>query len=257
MAIPANRAYQLAKTVKAARPRGLVATLGAQTVTTTDEDLERIAAALGLRLGKGQLFERLGLSGLESIDISDFEGATHLFDLNAPGVPQHLKGRFGWVFNGGTIEHVFHVPNALRNVFELLSPDGVVTHGGPVNGWVDHGFYQFSPTLFLDYYFANRFEILEAEIVEADKDDPDLWRITPYYPGAFDGTGTYVGGVRWNLYFTARKTSRSTWDQIPQQSYYQRIYGDAAKIAAASSLAHFEPYALKHGAAKPLRLGNK
>jgi hypothetical protein len=161
MAITDNRAHQIINTAKRFAARGLVGTLGAQTVKLSATKLGDIARSLGVQVREGDdFFQRIGFARMESLDISDFEGCTHLFDLNAEGVPERLRERFDYVYNGGTLEHVFHVPNALRNVFEMLKPGGFVTHGGPVNGWVDHGFYQFSPTLFLDYYFANGFEIL-------------------------------------------------------------------------------------------------
>src|SRR5690606_17887488 len=105
-------------------------------------------------------FERLGFDLVDSLDVSDFEGCTHLLDLNEPGVPQRLRGRYDALYNGGTLEHVFDVRNALRNIHDLLRPGGMVIHIVPACGWVDHGFYQISPTLLTDYYAANRFELL-------------------------------------------------------------------------------------------------
>src|SRR5437879_4402407 len=50
-------------------------------------------------------FEVLGTERLESLDMTDFEGATIIHDLNKPAPPQ-LKGRFDTVFDGGTLEHI-------------------------------------------------------------------------------------------------------------------------------------------------------
>ena len=47
----------------------------------------------------------LGSERLESLDITDFEGATVIHDLNKP-VSEELKARFDVVFDGGTLEHV-------------------------------------------------------------------------------------------------------------------------------------------------------
>lgn len=47
-------------------------------------------------------FSALGFSRVEALDVSDYEGASHIFDLNADELPTHLVGRFDAVFNGGT-----------------------------------------------------------------------------------------------------------------------------------------------------------
>ena len=78
------------------------------------------------------------------------------FDLNEDELPERLVSRFDAVFNGGTLEHVFHVPNALTSITRMLRPGGVVVHVVPCNGWVNHGFYQISPTLMFDYYDGGR-----------------------------------------------------------------------------------------------------
>jgi hypothetical protein len=85
---------------------------------------------------------RLGFSEVESLDVSDYEGATHVFDPNSENLPEHLTGRFDAVLNGGTLGHVFHVPNALTSITRMLRPHGMVIHILPCNGWVNHGFYQ-------------------------------------------------------------------------------------------------------------------
>lgn len=92
------------------------------------------------------LFAKLGFGKIESLDMSDFEGATILHDLNAP-VPKALEQQFDLIFDGGTIEHVFNVPTALANVFRMLRPGGMFVSANGMNGWVGHGMYQFNPEL--------------------------------------------------------------------------------------------------------------
>lgn len=92
------------------------------------------------------LFAKLGFGQIESMDLSDFEGATLLQDLNAP-VPEDLEQQFDFIFDGGTIEHVFNVPVALQNVFRMLKPGGMFVSANGMNGWVGHGMYQFNPEL--------------------------------------------------------------------------------------------------------------
>lgn len=92
------------------------------------------------------LMRKLGFGEMEALDFSDFEGAGIVHDLNAP-VPEALHGQFGLIFDGGTIEHVFDVPQALRNVFHMLAPGGRFVSANGMNGWAGHGLYQFNPEL--------------------------------------------------------------------------------------------------------------
>ena len=210
------------------------------------------------RIKPSTLFRRLGFTEFESIDISAYEGCTLQFDLNSSTVPELIKDEFDFVYNGGTLEHVFHLPNALGNVFDMLKVGGAVVHCGPINGWVDHGFYQFSPTLLLDYYSANRYDILEAYFVELLRPAADaaneVWRVGAYLPGSLDSVSCErMGDGRHLLYFTARKTESSTRFVIPQQRYYTNLYGDHGSVSEAPLLTECPPYELCGGVRQPLR----
>jgi hypothetical protein len=63
-------------------------------------------------------------------------------------VPEHLKGKFSFVLDGGTLEHVFEYPTAIKNCMEMVKPDGHLLLITPANNFFGHGFYQFSPELF-------------------------------------------------------------------------------------------------------------
>ncbi|MBS0623550.1 MAG: class I SAM-dependent methyltransferase [Verrucomicrobia bacterium] len=105
------------------------------------------------------LFRALGFERVASLDYSDFEGADLVYDLNLP-IPKEQWGQFDVVYDGGTAEHVFHFPQFLENVHNLLAEDGIVMHVSPSHNHVDHGFYMFSPQVFSEYYTANHYKIL-------------------------------------------------------------------------------------------------
>jgi hypothetical protein len=159
--------------------------------------------------------------------------STHIADLNQ-AIPAHLRDKYGLIYNGGTIEHIFDVRAVLRNLHDMLKIDGVVVHVGPMNGWVEHGFYQFCPTFFADFYHANRYDPLPSFVLKALSADHLEVEVHPYLPGKFDDfpAGAFLGV--WNFFMPFVKRSRSTWNAIPQQGYYTRLYGnpeDAAKAA--------------------------
>jgi hypothetical protein len=102
-----------------------------------------------------RMFDRLGLGKMTTLDASPYEappGAMFLqHDLNLP-VPAALHGAFGFIFDGGTLEHVFNMPMALTNLFHLLQPGGRVVGLNPLNGWPEHGMYQLTAELVYGFW---------------------------------------------------------------------------------------------------------
>jgi SAM-dependent methyltransferase len=92
-------------------------------------------------------FRALGASKVAALDYSDYEGAEIVHDLNEP-IPAALNEQFDVVFDGGTLEHVFHFPIALRSCMEMVRPGGRLFLHTTLNNTCGHGFYQFSPELF-------------------------------------------------------------------------------------------------------------
>ncbi len=99
-------------------------------------------------------FKMFGFREVHAIDYSELDGADIIFDLNAD-LPDELKSRFDYIIDGGTLEHVFDIAKAIKNISEMLCVGGKVIHILALAGYVDHGFYSFSPTFFLDFYNYN------------------------------------------------------------------------------------------------------
>jgi len=169
------------------------------------------------------LFSALGFDTVSSLDFSDNESPNIIFDLNSSGIPESLKNSFDVIIDGGTLEHVFHLPNAMKNIFAMLKVGGRIIHISPSSNLVDHGFYMFSPTLFFDYYTANRFEINSINLIRysqnADTDPWDFYKYTPenFEKYSFGG----LDGAMYGIFCIATKTDRSTNDVIPIQGFYQ------------------------------------
>jgi SAM-dependent methyltransferase len=174
-------------------------------------------------------FTALGFNEVHSCDHSEYEGATHVFDLNLD-VPEKYHGSYDVIFDGGTLEHVFHVPNVLKNIYKLLKPGGRIIHAAPTSNFADHGFYMFSPTFFFDYYGTNGYQIDTAQLFEFTIKANSPWRIYDCSPGLLAPLS--VGGLNqnlWGTYFVASKTSSSTYDKIPQQGFYTKLWQDGHK----------------------------
>ena len=97
------------------------------------------------------LFRRMGSTRIASMDMSSFEGADIIHDLNSP-VPATYHEAFDTIFDGGTLEHVFNVPVALANVVAMLKPGGRFITVNGANNQLGHGFYQFSPELLWSFF---------------------------------------------------------------------------------------------------------
>lgn len=97
------------------------------------------------------------------MDFSEYENADIVFDLNQ-NLPVNMFEKYDYVINGGTLEHIFDVAKAMRNISDMVKPEGIIIHVVPFAGLADHGFYSFSPTFFQDYYEANDFVIIDLNI---------------------------------------------------------------------------------------------
>ena len=209
---------------------GRLATLGRQTISATDQEVARQFARFGLSpastkegpLDDQKVFRMMGFTSVESIDYSDFEGATHILDLNTDEISPALVGRFDVVLDSGTIEHVFHIPNALKNVLTLTREGGRVIFLSPSSNHVDHGFYMFSPTLFMDYLVTNGLRIEKLYFIRYASNSRAPWKAYAYDReswrtfeiGALDGRPYMV-------FVVATRVPGSTIGRIPQQSFYR------------------------------------
>jgi SAM-dependent methyltransferase len=174
--------------------------------------------------------EFFGVFGFDEITSLDYQAVAEsdiVADLNRRPLPESCRGRFDVVFDGGTMEHVFHVPNLLANVVDLLAEGGRVIHTNPASNSVDHGFYCFSPCLYYEYYSANRFELEAVKLLDYGSKLRRV-RITAYdylppIPRtALDGF-LPTGNVHY-VFCVARKTALSSSDEIPQQGFYAGLW---------------------------------
>ncbi|MEM6342623.1 MAG: hypothetical protein AAF927_02040 [Bacteroidota bacterium] len=108
-----------------------------------------------------QLLYQVGADAVDSFDASDYESASVIHDFNQP-IGQEHKGKYTMVLDGGTLEHIFHFPNAIQNCMEMLEVGGHFLSITPTNNMFGHGFYQFCPELFYRIFsIENGFEIEE------------------------------------------------------------------------------------------------
>ena len=129
-----------------------------------DQDAEELHA--NNEFGES-FFSSLGAERVDSLDYSNYEGATIVHDLNSP-IPEALKEKYSAVYDGGSLEHVFDVPTAIKNCMEMVQVGGHFLQITVANNFMGHGFWQFSPDLiFRIFSKENGFEIEHVFLHEA------------------------------------------------------------------------------------------
>ena len=114
-------------------------------------------------------FEMLGARQVDSLDFSPFEGATVQHDLNQP-IPPDLRARYDLVFDGGSLEHVFNFPQALKNCMEMVRPGGLFVQVSNANNFMGHGFWQISPELmYRSMSRANGYQVIAVMLRDEER----------------------------------------------------------------------------------------
>ena len=230
----------IASSLGAVSHRGNAITFGVQKIEAGRADLLTLFQAVDIMpidhhsqngkdiqrpVHQSELFEMLGFETVDSIDYYADERPSHVLDLNEP-VPATMEGQYSLVYDGGTMEHCFDPPRVLRNAVLLAKPGGTVVHHVPMNNWVNHGFYQFSPTLFFDFYASCGFEDMTMKIHLKSKQGEGFLNYDPRR----DPPLPYATGARHRclIFFSARKSaqSNSLLSERPIQGRYRATFGD-------------------------------
>jgi SAM-dependent methyltransferase len=189
-------------------------------------------------------FKLLGIDEVVALDYSPYEGAEIIADLNQ-AVDEELDNRFGLILDAGTIEHVFDIRRGLINIVSMLKPGGKVIHMTPANNYVNHGFYQVSPTLFYDYYGANGFADMRAEIILHGREDylTSPWFTIAYDPNVHGGLNSLFCNHDTQLVtmFAAVKTAASTSEAAPLQNYFEKLHAQGPDMHWQELLLSYSP----------------
>ncbi len=187
-------------------------------------DESHLAAALaGKRsLTDTELFRSMGFLTADSMDVSEYEGASIICNLNKD-IAGDLHNRFDVIFDGGSTEHMFNVPKAFENYNKMLRVGGLVIHSLPSTGMPDHGFYMFSPTLLYDYYTQNHWVIVNFYMIKVPYEYYSPWEIYSYdEPGPSLEDVEFPG--RWGIFFIARKREESTAGFDIEQHFFKKLW---------------------------------
>jgi SAM-dependent methyltransferase len=183
-------------------------------------------------------FRFLGMDNVRVMDISKYEGADVIHNINMP-IPEELVEQFDFIIDGGTFDHLVDVRMAFENVIKLLKPNGRIFQWNAASNFTGAAYVSFGPDLFYDYYVLNGFADCKVYIAEVDRlSQPESWNMYEFN-GAED-YGHFTSNRILMVIVLAEKKPTSTYNKIPVQVYYrdkdlQQEYRERQKSIALSS----------------------
>jgi hypothetical protein len=115
------------------------------------------------------------IANLTNIEYNSFDVCpalkTEIFDLNFETLPDKYKEFYDVVLNFGTTEHVFNQWNSFEVIHDATRVGGVIYHELPASGYLDHGYYCYTPLFFQDLAKANNYEICQMFLTPAGENN--------------------------------------------------------------------------------------
>lgn len=180
-------------------------------------------------------FEMLGADEISSFDASDYENATFVHDFNQP-IPDEFKNKFTAVLDGGTLEHIFNFPLAIKNCMEMVAVGGHFLAITPTNNYLGHGFYQFSPELFFRIFNKENGYEMRKTIIFEDHERAPWFEVVD--PDEINERVTLLNSMPSYLLIVAEKTADvPIFEKTPQQSDYSAMWNEA-KNGAGDKTSH-------------------
>ena len=103
-----------------------------------------------------------------AIDVDGSEGSIPL-DLNFDGVPATAKGKYDFVTNFGTTEHVANQLNAFEVIHDLTSLGGLMVHALPAQGMLNHGLINYNFKFFWMLGRSNEYKFVRANFIQSQE----------------------------------------------------------------------------------------
>ena len=179
MALDAAEVVIIADLVRNGPQPAKILSLGHPDILATPEDIQSLFDGRLLpidnervrreRIGKSSercigsafiLFEALDAS-LTALDRRDLYGVEENVDLNYPIAERH-RSAYSLVIDPGTTEHILNIGQALTTVVQSMRVGGYAYHQSPMV-MLNHGYWNYSPAAYHDFYTANGCEIVRLE----------------------------------------------------------------------------------------------
>ena len=172
-----------------------------------------------------QLFELLGAQKVEALDITDYEQAEIIHNLNYPMSQEHF-GKYDYIIDGGTFDHLFDVKTAFENVTGLLNVNGTILMWNGASNFTGAAYLSYAPDFFYDYFIENEFSDVRVYLAELRRQAQDTKYKIFKYLGASrfnvnDATDTFFSPYLQMTIVMATKTADTSVGIFPVQSFYR------------------------------------
>lgn len=127
-------------------------------------------ARADVRVSTNSFYKQMGFKTYDCIDL---DGAYNALKFNLNVNLAHVYNfaeQFSLVTNFGTTEHVLNQATCFENIHNLCENNGVMIHGLPIYGYLNHGLFTYSLKFFIRLAVFNGYRFLSANIVEAGYD---------------------------------------------------------------------------------------
>ena len=140
---------------------------------------------------------------------------TTILDLNFDSVPEKMLGHYDVVFNFGTTEHIFNQWNCFEFMHDALKIGGIIYHQLPASGYLDHGYYCYTPLFFREMAQANGYVIEHLAVTPAGESKIDALGISAMAGNSLLSAITHLGENNrvpaLNIHVILRKTTDDTF----------------------------------------------
>jgi SAM-dependent methyltransferase len=207
------------------RSQGIDATDARLDLDTTTQQTKRDAKT---RVSDIALFKALGFSSVMAMDISDYEGADIVHNLNDP-VPDQYEGLADLIVDGSTLDNIFDPTTGLKNIAKMLRPGGrcfLLNCGNASRHFGGIPYTMFNPLWFLDYFVANDFAYCQVAcaILSPALGKQITYTLSLDHACRRRGNGCIhpiTSDQVISVMAFAEKGQNSTWDRRPTQHAYR------------------------------------
>jgi hypothetical protein len=181
----------------------------------TQEMLDRFANWKG---SARELYTALGFQ-FHCIDVDpQFESIR--LDLNFDECPPEHVGKYDFVTNHGTSEHLLNQQNFFKVVHDLTKSGGLMLHAVPFTGQIEHGFFNYQPNFFEALARYNSYKLLGVWVGPG-------WQaasLVPWEPDILDYM--VINSKTTHLLVTLSQKMYDTPFNVPFQAVYEPVTPD-------------------------------
>jgi SAM-dependent methyltransferase len=161
-----------------------------------------------------------------AIDVSDFEGAEIVANLNNP-IPANLENSCDFLLDGSTLDNIFDPVTGLRNIARLLKPGGrafINNLGNYSKQFNGIPYTMFNPLWFYDYFVWNNFDDVQVYCTLHESAGSRVYKLSHGHARRKWGSGYITplvceGPITVTVF--VEKGRDSTWDLSPSQHAYR------------------------------------